>query len=787
MNYIDLFRSAIIGSGLHAPSEIIADGKVHRYSANGKPNNTAGWYVLNYTNQPYGAFGDYSLDVKKTWRAPGFSGAKINTVNTPQIKNDSYFEAKLKAKKIWDSASITITHPYLDAKCVKPFGTKKKGNSLIVPLLKDNEIQSLQFIYPDGKKRFLSGGLIKGCHYYLGEPKVRIYVCEGFATAASVHEATNECTVVAFNSGNLMEVVGEVKKKYPNKTIIVCADDDKTDVGLKSALKVSKTHNCQILIPRINQLKVDGISDFNDVHKQFGLEQVLAIIQSDQTQLIESATAALSAQSQPQAWADPIDLQKLIDPSSYPINSLPKILRDAVIEVVNFVQCPVELAACSALSAASLSTQHIANVSRSNGLEGPISLYFLVIAESGERKTSADNYFSREISAWEINQHLNLKGKIQKNEIAQEVWKAELDGIKQKINESVKSNVTNVDHQAKLEELEKNRPPLLKVPRLIYTDVTPEKLGFNLANTWPSAGIFSSEAGAFFGSYAMGSDNLMKYLSMLNLLWDGKTINIDRRTQESYKVINARFSIGLAVQPETLQSFMGGSKNLARNIGFAARFLIAYPISTQGRRFFKEESTKWHKLGHFESKLRSLLDEEATVHQTDPNKVKLLKFSNEAKKVWIAFHDAVEYEIREQGLFCQIKDCASKAADNVARLSAIFHLLERGSNNSYIQEDHVASACEIVEWHLEQAKRYFVENNQSRDGKNVARLDEYIREYHEKSEEPLTQSHLLKYGPLRKADLLKEALQTLIDFNRVKVEVHNDTSYCYINPKLKLN
>ena len=46
--------------------------------------------------------------------------------------------------------------------------------------------------------------------------------------------------------------------------------------------------------------------------------------------------------------------------------------------------------------------------------------------------------------------------------------------------------------------------------------------------------------------------------------------------------------MGLAAQPETVRQFMEGTKGLARGNGFAARFLIAAPASTQGARPFKD-------------------------------------------------------------------------------------------------------------------------------------------------------------------------------------------------------
>ena len=85
----------------------------------------------------------------------------------------------------------------------------------------------------------------------------------------------------------------------------------------------------------------------------------------------------------------------------YPTDALPPLLRDAVLEAQAFVQSPAALVACSALSALSLAAQGLANVRRDHQLVGPVSLYLLAVAESGERKTTCDRILGAPLRAWE--------------------------------------------------------------------------------------------------------------------------------------------------------------------------------------------------------------------------------------------------------------------------------------------------------------------------------------------------------------------------------------------------
>lgn len=93
-------------------------------------------------------------------------------------------------------------------------------------------------------------------------------------------------------------------------------------------------------------------------------------------------------------WNHPRPLLPALEPETqYPIDALPPMLRNAVTSYQHYGQQPVALVACSALANLSLACQALANVARDRYLVSPVSLYFLVVAQSGERKSAADNVF----------------------------------------------------------------------------------------------------------------------------------------------------------------------------------------------------------------------------------------------------------------------------------------------------------------------------------------------------------------------------------------------------------
>ena len=242
------------------------------------------------------------------------------------------------------------------------------------------------------------------------------------------------------------------------------------------------------------------------------------------------------------------------------------------------------------------------------------------------------------------------------------------------------------------------------MPNLIHADATPEALAWALARGWPSGGVMSSEAGIVFGGHGMGRDSVMRNLSLLNALWDGTSHRVERRTSESFTLAGVRLTMGLAAQPETVRQFMEGTKGLARGNGFAARFLIAAPPSTQGARAFTD-APGWRFLPAFAARLRELLALPAMLDEAGALAPPALAMSDDARALWIRFYDDVEAELRPGGDMAEVRDVASKAADNVARLAALFHLYASGPSG-LIGAPSIVAAARIVRWHLYQARAF---------------------------------------------------------------------------------
>jgi len=292
-NTNDAFKQAIADAGLPPPDHIIDDGLLHRFSANGKAKDTACWYVFYSDGVAAGSFGNWREGFTQTWcsKAENTMTQAERDANSERIKaiqrqraealEQSQKQAAIEAQRRWDEAKPCTDHPYLTRKGIQPHGVKIEGGNLIIPLRDEKGvIWSLQTITPDGDKRFMLDGRVKGCYFTIGDienAKKLSIVGEGFATGATDFEATGHTVIVAFNAGNLELVCKAISKRYTSSTIIIAGDDDwKIDgnPGRTKAIEAAKAVGALTIFPLFTTGRGDQDTDFNDLARLSGIEAV---------------------------------------------------------------------------------------------------------------------------------------------------------------------------------------------------------------------------------------------------------------------------------------------------------------------------------------------------------------------------------------------------------------------------------------------------------------------------------------------------------------------------------
>ena len=252
------------------PNNTIIDGKIHRFGRDGRC-----WYVLHEskrgTGTIYGHYGDWS---QSGLEEVSFCSKGDNGLTSEERKDAEeqrrLFEAEKKRLqeeitkemvKYYNSLPRAVSHPYLEKKGVKAGkDLRVDGDTLIIPLYGNTgKIQTLQKITPRGEKK-LYYGLSSSYVRYIFPGNTHIFLCEGYATGASIHEATGATVICAMFAGNIPKIA----KDY--KGAIVVADNDESGTGEKVCEGLD-----YILIPNVGM-------DANDYAQAYGMTALNALL-----------------------------------------------------------------------------------------------------------------------------------------------------------------------------------------------------------------------------------------------------------------------------------------------------------------------------------------------------------------------------------------------------------------------------------------------------------------------------------------------------------------------------
>jgi putative DNA primase/helicase len=164
----------------------------------------------------------------------------------------------------------------------------------------------------------------------------------------------------------------------------------------------------------------------------------------------------------------------------------------------------------------------------------------------------------------------------------------------------------------------------------------------------------------------------------------------------------------------------------------------------------------------------------------------LLSMSIEGQKAWVLFHNRIEQELRSGGDFYEVRDVASKIADNVARLAALFHLFVGIEGD--IGLDALESAIQIATWHLNESKRFFGELSLPEEMANAIRLDKWLINYCRRNGSNIVSRREIQRGVtpvnLRQNQNLENVLNELAEADRILVISEGWCKNIYLNPAL---
>ena len=309
---------------------LVIDGQIHRFRLEGdKPSEKSGAYCIYDDNWPAGWFSNWRTGAYGTWsfrrddlddngksyfadEAKYKEALKRSAEHREQLRAEQAAKQKkaiFEARQLYgERAALPESElpearkfPYVQDKQIQPFGGvlwwryygEEKDGALMIPLYGiDGLIQSIQYILADGTKRFEKDAPVKGAFCKMGldeaylkaNPNAPILIGEGYATMCTVHAATKYPCAAAMNAGNLYHVAEAIKSKYPDRKIIIMADNDwetaqkgKSNTGLHKANEARDSLGLQAVIyPRFEHSECG--SDWNDYEAIHGTEKTSKLL-----------------------------------------------------------------------------------------------------------------------------------------------------------------------------------------------------------------------------------------------------------------------------------------------------------------------------------------------------------------------------------------------------------------------------------------------------------------------------------------------------------------------------
>lgn len=726
------FQQAIAGAGLPVPEVIHGDGTLYRFSTNGKRMDQSGWYVLHDDGDlPAGAFGCWRSGLSQTWCSKDTQAMTQAERSAHQQRMQAIAQQREadKAQRQQDAATVAAQrweaalpapadHPYLAKKGVHAHGTRVEPDGfLIVPMRDTNgKLWNIERINPANfkDKKGLLGGRRTGLYYSIGKPKGVLIVCEGFATGASIHEATGDAVAVAFNAGNLREVAQALHSKYPKLRLILASDDDAfTDgnPGITKATEAARAVGGYLTKPDFGAQRSEAETDFNDLHQREGLAAVKACI--DAAAPVARAPAfppledvAHGIDIDPATTA-PEPLRAPLPPGeAYPVDALGDVLGGAARALHEVVKAPMALCCQSVLAAASLAAQAHFDVQLPWGQRKPLSLFLLTVGESGERKSAVDDVVLGAAKAHEKTAMAAYQEDMERHEADMAAWGKATEAARTAATQGKKGTATAEQIRDAVAAVG-DKPVAPIAPLRFVTDPTAEGLYKLLAMAQPSVALFSDEGGLLIGGHALNGDNFLKTITRWSKMWDGAPFDRVRAGDGVGILYGRRMALHQLAQGDVMVKLL--SDRLANGQGLLARCLVAWPESTIGTRH--ADAFEWAgarpELKRMFAVLSGLLETEPRTSEKNPQELDPLELPLSAEAGQLALQAGNQFEtlMATGNDLSELRDRTAKAVENACRIAGVLAAIEGGMGTSEITADHLARALVLIQWYLAEALR----------------------------------------------------------------------------------
>jgi hypothetical protein len=393
-------------------------------------------------------------------------------------------------------------------------------------------------------------------------------------------------------------------------------------------------------------------------------------------------------------------MREMPPPDPFPIQALSGILADAAIGIQDRTRAPIAICGQSVMAAATLAVQGHANARLPTGQLRPLSNFYATVAVTGERKSAADAE-----ALWPIRKREEVLRERygparQDYENAKEAW----DCARNHAMKAGKGNAAAI--KTALAQL--GPPPNEPLqPFLTVTEPTIEGLIKAFAKGWPSLGVFSDEGGMFIGGHAMKEEARLRTATTLSKLWDGSPIDRVRAGDGATVLPGRRLAMHLMAQPNVAALFLGDG--MLAEQGLLSRVLPTAPETAIGTRVWRPASDESNRaVRAYGKRLLDVLELPLSLAVRKYNELapRELKLSAGAHDRWVAFHNHVERDLREDGPLWPIRGLGNKIPEIVVRLAGVLTLIENADSQE-IPADVLGQGIALAEHYMAEALRLF--------------------------------------------------------------------------------
>lgn len=414
-------------------------------------------------------------------------------------------------------------------------------------------------------------------------------------------------------------------------------------------------------------------------------------------------------------WQIPENI-KIGDLPEFPIECMPGVLKQYVIEISEELQVPLDMVATSVIASLALCNQGKYVVEGKEGWLEPLNIYAVNIARPSERKSPTMAKIIKPIQDFEAEENEKRKVQIRNSKDMIEMYENKLKKLKGQYGSNKKSESEIEKEVANINQLLADYKPV-KPFRLLVDDITLESLASVMADNKERVGIFSSEGGIFDIIAGRYSNNIANFDILLKA-YSGDRTSIDRKGSEAEILEKPYLTILLFVQPVVAENIFRNEQFKGK--GLCARFLYCYPKSKVGNRNVNSKAASKETTENYNNIIKKLL-------KKNTEKFQILKLSSEAYSISQTFAERLEIKLKNE--LEDIDEWAGKFHGNILRIAGNIHLAQNiDTNNLIISGEIMLKAIEIGAYYLLNAKNIYKIIDETPDKKKSRRIIAKLKE-----------------------------------------------------------